>query len=843
MADKIVIEVVGNTAGLKSLTDEFNKTAKASDNLNQQLLETEKEADKVDKAFKSLKTQIREAKVEAQAMAEKFGASSKEATAAAQKVANLNDDLEDFNNRVKALNPEAKFNALNNVLGNTLGAFQGVVGAVQLFGGESKKAQEIAQKMQGALNFAQGVNSVLSMKDSFKDLAAVLGIARTAQATAAVSTSALAVAETEATAATLGFNAALLANPVVWIVAALAAGAAAFKMYADSEAEAEKNADKLKQTQEDLKDIIDKVNNSIYNAIDASDEYNVMIGKMSQGQADINKNAREAGKTLEDYQKAITKALADNKPIEEALGKKKDLLDKDIENAKAYAERYNQTEKQKNDRIKVLNDRFLADNKDLIAQKAANDKILEASAIGVSATTEAQQNKDNIAREKQRQADKRDAQQAADRRKSDREKEKAAAEKAWQEEYQLKKLKQKNEVDEAKTTQDKLALQQKFAQENYDYEKAHLEESGATATQLQILWENYYGVKLGLNAQEEKANQDKLNKELEEEQKLIDAKIALRLKQEADPVKQAQIEMDALDDKYAKILSNEKLTVKERERYNLEYQKAQLDITDKVTKAVVDAEKEKQDAQQKTADDAEKQAEKRLQNEMAVKDAIVNAAGSFADIGLDITKQQLSAEEQLLKQQKDKGLISEEQYQKKLNEIKHKADVADKQAAIFKATLDFASALINALNAPTTAIPAVLALTTAVAGANLAKIIATPLPKYQKGTLSVPGVDMGKDSVMAMLQPGEAVIPTSINKKYAPTIRAIYEQKISASDINSFVKGHRKGNSGELVATIDPLALGRVMNKNRTVTVENAQTIGKVIANEIGGKFNNRYII
>ena len=256
MADKIVIEVVGNTAGLKSLTDEFNKTAKASDNLNQQLLETEKEADKVDKAFKSLKTQIKEAKIEAQAMAEKFGASSKEATAAAQRVANLNDDLEDFNNRVKALNPEAKFNALNNVLGNTLGAFQGVVGAVQLFGGESKKAQEIAQKMQGALNFAQGVNSVLSMKDSFKDLAAVLGIARTAQATAAASTGALAVAETEATAATLGFNAALLANPVVWIVAALAAGAAAFKMYADSEAEAEKNADKLKQTQEDLKDII-----------------------------------------------------------------------------------------------------------------------------------------------------------------------------------------------------------------------------------------------------------------------------------------------------------------------------------------------------------------------------------------------------------------------------------------------------------------------------------------------------------------------------------------------------------------------------------------------------------
>ena len=301
--------------------------------------------------------------------------------------------------------------------------------------------------------------------------------------------------------------------------------------------------------------------------------------------------------------------------------------------------------------------------------------------------------------------------------------------------------------------------------------------------------------------------------------------------------------MDALDDKYAKILSNEKLTATERETINAEYQLKQLEITDKVTKAVVDGEKAKQDAQKKTAEDAEKSAEKRLQTELAVKDAVVGAASSFADIGLDITRQQLSAEEQLLKEQKDKGLISEEQYQKKLNEIKHKADVADKQAAIFKATLDFASALINALKAPTGSIPAVLALTTAVAGANLAKIIATPLPKYQKGTLSVPGVDMGRDSVMAMLQPGEAVIPTAINRKYAPTIKAIYEQKISASDINSFVRGKKNGTTGDIVATVDTYALSRAMNKNRNVTVENAHTIGKVIANEISGRLNNRYII
>lgn len=824
MADKIVIEVVGNTAGLKSLTDEFNKTAKASDDLNKKLLDTEKEAEKADKAFKSLKTQIKEARIEAQAMAEKFGASSKEATAAAQKVAQLTDDLDDFNNRVKALNPEAKFTALSNVLSGTLGAFQGLTGAVQLFGGESKRAQEVAQKLQGALNFAQGLNSLMGMKDAFKDLQVVLGITNAATTTAAVANQELAVAEGEAAVASGALNASLMANPAFLIITGVVAlGAAIYALSGDAD-EATIKINELTEGQLALRDstndasaAYDRMRLAMGSIDDFTEKRNALDREYETQLYDNDVAVQKANKTLQE-QKKIYEELYQSKLASQASNPVMALgglftgpSDKELADAK---EKYDQAQK---------------DYEGYSKQKAQIDLAYNYNKQAIDKESN---NKEEDERKKNAEKRKADAEKALAQKKAD-----------FQAEMNLLKLRQQNEVSDAGTAEEKLALQQKFAVENYTLEKNFLENNKGTAVELQTLWQQYYATRSGLSAQQDKITQASCDKELAAEQKLIEAKLALRLKQESDPVKQAQIEMDALDDKYAKILSNEKLTATERETINAEYQLKQLEITDKVTKAVVDSEKAKQEAQKKTAEDAEKNAEKRLQTELAVKDAVVGAASSFADIGLDITRQQLSAEEQLLKEQKDKGLISEEQYQKKLNEIKHKADVADKQAAIFKATLDFASALINALKAPPGSIPAVLALTTAVAGANLAKIIATPLPKYQKGTLSVPGVDMGRDSVMAMLQPGEAVIPTAINRKYAPTIKAIYEQKISASDINSFVKGKKNGTNGEIVATVDTYALSRAMNKNRNVTVENAHTIGKVIANEISGRLNNRYII
>lgn len=143
--------------------------------------------------FKSLKQQIKEAKDEATGLAAKFGDTSKQAIDAQKKVAKLTDELGDFNDRVKALNPDAKFNAVNQTLQGTIGAFQGITGAAQLFGAENKALNETLMKMQGLLNLTQGVNSVMQLKDAFTNLRVVLGMTAAAEGAVSVGAAAIAV--------------------------------------------------------------------------------------------------------------------------------------------------------------------------------------------------------------------------------------------------------------------------------------------------------------------------------------------------------------------------------------------------------------------------------------------------------------------------------------------------------------------------------------------------------------------------------------------------------------------------------------------------------------------------
>lgn len=180
--------------------------------------------------FKSLKQQIREAKDEATALAAKFGDTSKQAIDAQKKVAKLTDELGDFNDRVKALNPDAKFNAVNQTLQGTIGAFQGITGAAQLFGAENKALNETLMKMQGLLNLTQGVNSVMQLKDAFTNLRVVLGLT--------------AVAEEGVTVATNGMTAALSATGIGLV--AIAVGALVYSL-----SQADDEMTKLKETTED----------------------------------------------------------------------------------------------------------------------------------------------------------------------------------------------------------------------------------------------------------------------------------------------------------------------------------------------------------------------------------------------------------------------------------------------------------------------------------------------------------------------------------------------------------------------------------------------------------------
>lgn len=119
---------------------------------------------------KSFKTQLKEAKIEAQQMVATFGEFSNEALAAQSKVANLADQMDDFNDRVKALNPD-KFARVQTVVSGIASGFSAAQGAMALFGSESEDLQKTLVKVQGAMALSQGLEGLGKVQQQFTTLA------------------------------------------------------------------------------------------------------------------------------------------------------------------------------------------------------------------------------------------------------------------------------------------------------------------------------------------------------------------------------------------------------------------------------------------------------------------------------------------------------------------------------------------------------------------------------------------------------------------------------------------------------------------------------------------------
>ena len=122
-----------------------------------------------DKTVKSIKTELREAKEEAIALARKFGELSPEATKAAAKLASLKDEMGDLNEKVNGLNPD-KFARLSTLTNGVVRGFQAASGAAVLFGNTSEDIEKTIAKLQATMAFADGIQGVMDARKSFVDL-------------------------------------------------------------------------------------------------------------------------------------------------------------------------------------------------------------------------------------------------------------------------------------------------------------------------------------------------------------------------------------------------------------------------------------------------------------------------------------------------------------------------------------------------------------------------------------------------------------------------------------------------------------------------------------------------
>jgi len=213
----------------------------------------------------SLKRQLREAQQDVQTLADKFGATSREAVEAAKKAAELKDRIGDAKSLTDAYNPDAKFKALTGVLSGAAGAGAAFAGSLGLMGVESKDVEQALLKVQSAMAISQGLQAVGESIDQFKILKTVIFGSTAAKTADTVVTEANNVSQSKniigrgiqivqtgiqttltagLTAATWLFNAAMAANPIGAIVAVIAlliaSGYALINMFKESSAAAKK---------------------------------------------------------------------------------------------------------------------------------------------------------------------------------------------------------------------------------------------------------------------------------------------------------------------------------------------------------------------------------------------------------------------------------------------------------------------------------------------------------------------------------------------------------------------------------------------------------------------------
>jgi hypothetical protein len=370
----------------------------------------------------NLKQQLKQAQVEVQTLAEKFGATSAQAVEAAKKAAILKDKIGDAKALTDAFNPDAKFKALSGSLTGVAGGFSVVTGAMGAFGKQNEDVEKALLKVQSAMALASGAQAIGESIDSFKQLGAVL--------------KANTIVQKIMTAAQYAYNLAMSLNPIGAIIAAtialIAAGYGLIKMFqasteatAKNESAVKKNDAALKQqikSSEKASEALKTKNGHEYEMAKASGastkalralalkhaEEEVALNKASLATAkntyEKNKNTLAslinsgASDELIEKQREITiesrKASAEErKDLEEAIKNKKDIVrknqvevrqeltdnnNKSKESNKAHNEAIKQQNeeaaKTEKERIKTLNENILSLNEEIRVSKLTDEQ-------------------------------------------------------------------------------------------------------------------------------------------------------------------------------------------------------------------------------------------------------------------------------------------------------------------------------------------------------------------------------------------------------------------------------------------------------------------------------------
>lgn len=684
--------------------------------------------------------------------------------------AKLQDQMGDTARQIQILSSDTKnLDAAMSVGSGVAGAFNVATSAAALLGGESEELQQAFLKVQAAMAILNGVQQVANTlnKDSVANVVLRTAMqklfnkakqqetAQTIKATAASGADAVAkgaqtAATGAATTATWSLNAALLANPVMLIVAGIAALAAGLAVFIG-------RSKKAKEEQRDFNGTMERTKELLKDTKDASDYASRLAeaeGKSWQEVAKIEENGlmKQRNIAVRAYNDMVRKKNAANGKISEEEQK---LLDE----MKAQWQQYDEDIEKHRQDVHI---------REIAEQTKRNDELLQKQ------REYAQRRREEIQEAERQLADVRIAlmQDGSDKeiakinldfdRKIAAVKGNSAAEIALRksleqqrqkeiakvnDELAAKDREQQNELAQLRLQND-MALAESFGGE-YLYETR--KEVLAEQAKLEIANIEQSEKNEQLRAEKILAVNEKLKADLRELEKqhsaqtIADDKLAAEIRvKEAENAAIAVLNNENSTDEQIKAaretLANHDKNLRDIRMQEIESQyESGLINEQQFQDAKLDIEREALDAEAEMIAERTAQTQELVNNIMSfVSDMASEIFGAISDNiqqQLDDLDELYTTDAEEAKEDANKKYISEKELEDKKLALKRKAAAVEKASAAFSIAISTAMAIMNGLNTQPM-LPlgvAMAAMAGAMGAAQLAMVLAKPLPKYAKG--------------------------------------------------------------------------------------------------------------
>ena len=267
---------------------------------------------------KSLREQLRDATQDLIKLQNTAGATGEQIAAAASKAADLRDRIGDAKDTISGFDPDAKFKALGQALQGVVGAFAAVQGGLALVGVESAEVEKQLLKVQGAIALSEGLNTVLSSIDGFKNLGLViqettlfqaaynfvLGEKVVVQEAEVLTTTEATVATTANTAATIAATTATTAETTATVAATTATTASTIALRAFRFALLATGVGALVLLLVTLVQNFDRIKNSISNTFPNLIKFGNLVGSAILKVTDFIGITSEADRSFDKFSKA-----------------------------------------------------------------------------------------------------------------------------------------------------------------------------------------------------------------------------------------------------------------------------------------------------------------------------------------------------------------------------------------------------------------------------------------------------------------------------------------------------------------------------------------------------------